>query len=64
MRVVVIVLVQRVIVSSQYNVSVFAIVVWSFFVFGRFKRTKYIRSETINQINSYQYAAELESYVF
>ena len=29
-------------------------------MYGRFKRAKYIRSETINQINDYQYVVELE----
>ena len=34
------------------------------FVFGRFKRAKYIRLETINQINGNQYATQRESKTF
>ena len=49
---------------SQYDSLVFVIVVQCLFVFWRFKRAKYIRSETINQINGRQYVVELESNVF
>ena len=45
-----VVLVRQVVVSFQYDGSVFVVVVRYFFVFGRFERTKYIRLETINQI--------------
>ena len=34
------------------------------FVFVRFKRAKYIRSETINQINGNQYAIQRKSKTF
>ena len=57
-------LVQRVIVLSQYNISIFVVVVRHLFVFERFKRVKYIQSETIYQINGHQYVIELESYIF
>ena len=43
---------------------VFVIVVQRLFVFEQFKQTKYIQSETKNQINGHQYVAELESNVF
>ena len=61
---VIVTLMQRVVVLSQYEVFVFVVMVQSLFVFGRFKRAKYIRSETINQINGHQHAVELESKVF
>ena len=48
---------------SQYNVSVFVVVVWCLFVFEQFKRAKYVQLETKNQIIGYRYAAELESYI-
>ena len=50
MCMVVVVLVRQVVVSSQYDGSVFVVVVRHFFVFGLFERAKYIRLETINQI--------------
>ena len=47
--------------SSQYSGLVFIVdVVQRYFVFVRFKRTKYIRSKTINEINSRQYVTKLE----
>ena len=51
---VVVVLVLRVVVLSQYDVLVFIIMVRYLFVFGLFKRAKYIRLETkkINRYNS------------
>ena len=61
--VVVVIVVQRVVVSSQHDVSVFVVMVRCLFMFGQFKRVKYIQSKTINQINSRQYVVELESYV-
>ena len=51
-------------VISGYDDLVFVIVVWRLFVFRRFEQAKYIRSKTINQINSRQYAIKLESNVF
>ena len=51
------------VVSSQYNVLDFVVVVRCLLVFERFRRVKYIRSETINQINDCQYVAQLESYI-
>ena len=47
-------------VSSQYDDLVFVVVMRRLFMFRRFKRIKYIQSETINQINSHQYVIELE----
>ena len=49
--------------SSQYDVSVFIMMVRRLFVFGQFRRAKYMRSETRYQINGRQYAIELELYV-
>ena len=46
------------VVLSQYDGLVFVD------AYGRFKRAKYIRSETGNQINSRQYATKLESNIF
>ena len=57
----VVVLMWIVVVVSQYDGLIFVVVVRHFFVFGRFRQTKYIRSEIENQINSRQYAVELES---
>ena len=62
--VVIVVFVQRVVVSSQYDVSIFVVVVCHSFVFMRFIRAKYIQSKTRHQINDHQYDVELESYVF
>ena len=49
--------------SSQYDDLVFVIVMWLLFMFGRFERAKYIRSETKNQINDRPYVVELKSKV-
>ena len=59
-----VVLVLRMVVLSQNDVSVFVVMVRRLFMFGQFKRVKYIRSETRNQINGRQYVAELESYIY
>ena len=48
------------VVSSQYNNLVFIVVMRRLFMFGQFEQAKYIRSETINQINDRQYIIELE----
>ena len=63
-RVVVVILMQRVVVSSQYDGLVFAFIMRCLFVFWQFEWAKYIRSKTINQINGCQYATELELNVF
>ena len=63
MRGVIVILELRVVVSSQYNVSVFTVMVRCLFVFERFRRVKYIRLETINQITGRQYVAEPKSYI-
>ena len=63
-HVVVVVLVQRVVVSSQCDNLVFVVVVRRLFVFGLFEWVKYIRSKTINQINSRQNAVKMKSKVF
>ena len=47
--------------SSPYNTLVFVVVMWCLFMFEQFRQTKYIRSKTINQINSHQNATKLES---
>ena len=60
MRVVDVVLVQRVVVSSQVDDLVFVFMVRHLFVFRHFERVKYIRLDTTNQINCHQYVAELE----
>ena len=60
-RVIVVVFMRRVVVSSQYDDLVFVVVVRRLFVFELFKRVKYIQSETRNQINGRQYATELSS---
>ena len=60
---VVVVLVRRVVVPSQYDDLVFVAVVRCLFVFGRFEQAKYIRSEIRNQINGRQFTAKLESKV-
>ena len=54
---VVVVSVRRVVVLSQYDGFVFVFVVQHLFVFGRFKRVKYIQPKTINKINGRYYAA-------
>ena len=50
-----------IVLSSQYDVLVFVVVVQCLFVFEQFIRRKYIRLKTIYQINSHQYVTELES---
>ena len=60
-HVVVVVLVRRMVVSSQYNGLVFIVVVQRLFVFEGFRRAKYIQSETRNQTNGRRYGTELES---
>ena len=53
------VLVQQVVVSFQYDGLIFFVMVRRLFVFERFERAKHIRSEIRKQING-QYAIELE----
>ena len=60
---IIIVLVRRVVVPSQYNGLVFVVMIQRLFVFVRFEQAKYIRSETINQINGCPYTTELKSNV-
>ena len=48
----VVVVLVRVIVSSQHDGLVFVVVVRHLFVFERFERAKYIRSKIRNQIKS------------
>ena len=55
---VVVVFVQRVVVPSQYDISIFVVVVRHSFVFMRFIQAKYIRSKTRHQINDRQYDVE------
>ena len=64
MGVVVVVLVWLVVVSSQYDVLVFVVIMRRLFMFGRFREAKFIRSNIRNQINGRRYAVELEPNVF
>ena len=50
-----------IVLSSQYGVLVFVVVMHCLFVFEQFIRRKYIRLKIIYQINSHQYVTELES---
>ena len=54
---VVVVLMRRVVVLSQYDGLVFVFMVQDLFVFERFKRAKYIQPKTINKINGRYYVA-------
>ena len=61
-RVVVIVYVRCVVMSSHNDILFFVVVVRCLFECERFKQTKYIQSKTRNQINDRQYVVELARY--